>query len=186
MLIDAGAALNVTCTTLGWTPLHRACDAGHGSAVSILINRGADFSVADGYGRTPLHLACHAGDESVVKILIDGGADVNITDGQICTALHAACNTGHWPVVKLLIDAGADVNVIAVNGCTALHLACSLDRPNTHWPSLDIIPALILAGADTQVRDSDGNLPIGLIQTAKEKTVFKKAVESRALKPVLK
>jgi hypothetical protein len=51
--------------------------------------------------------------------------------------------------------------------------------------------ALILAGADTQVRDSEGRLPVDLLQDEdrRRRAIYEEAVEEvdrQVLKPVLK
>jgi len=44
--------------TNGKTLLHHACEQGHGSAVTALVEAGVALEVQDRNGRTPLHLAC--------------------------------------------------------------------------------------------------------------------------------
>jgi hypothetical protein len=73
-------------------------------------------------------------------------------------------------------------------------LTCSkVNIIRTHWyeASPEIIRALILAGADTQARDSEGRLPVQLLG-AKDRwnrAIYEEAVkdmESGALTPVMK
>jgi ankyrin repeat protein len=42
----------------GKTLLHHACEQGHGSAVTALVEAGVALEAQDRDGRTPLHLAC--------------------------------------------------------------------------------------------------------------------------------
>jgi hypothetical protein len=63
-------------------------------------------------------------------------------------------------------------------------------RPG-HEISPEIIRVIILAGADTQVRDSEGRLPAELLRAEdrQSRAIYEEAVEemdSRALRPVLK
>jgi ankyrin repeat protein len=92
MLIDGGAALNVT-NRPGCTPLHRACDRGREYIVRMLIDGGADLDVADRDGWTPLHQACrlvniptttkgHAASLEIIRTLILNGADTQARDNQ--------------------------------------------------------------------------------------------------------
>jgi ankyrin repeat protein len=184
MLINGGAGVNITDGNV-CTPLHLACLRGHGSVVSMLIDRGADVNVA-------LRRACDAGHGSVVTMLIDRGADVNVADRDGWTPLYWACDAGHGSVVTILIDGGADVNVADRNGLTPLHSACRLTHTNgIDDLSLEIIRALILAGGDTQAQDSEGHRPVELLEAANQRgrAIYEEAVvemESRALRPVLK
>jgi hypothetical protein len=56
---------------------------------------------------------------------------------------------------------------------------------------LEIVRMLILAGTDTQVRDSQGRLPVEILRAEdrQSRAIYEEAVEERdsqALKPVLK
>jgi hypothetical protein len=94
----------------------------------------------------------------------------------------------------MLIDRGADVNSPSGRGWTPLHCACSLVDPTTrpgHEASPEIIRVIILAGADTQARDSQGRLPVEFLRAEdrQSRVIYEEAVEemdSRALRPVLK
>jgi ankyrin repeat protein len=88
MLIEAGAALNVTDIIDGYTPLHWACENGHGSIVTMLIDAGADLSVTDIAGNSPLHLLCSSMNTTTtdqayldsIRALILAGADTQARD----------------------------------------------------------------------------------------------------------
>jgi ankyrin repeat protein len=94
----------------------------------------------------------------------------------------------------MLIDRGADVNVADKEGCTPLHDLCSAVNIRTtfeHEVSPEMIRVLILAGADTQVRDSQGHLPMEILQAedSQSRAIYEEAMvemDSGALKPVLK
>jgi ankyrin repeat protein len=91
----------------------------------------------------------------------------------------------------MLIDGGADLNVIDEDGHTSLHWACDSTNDILKKVSPEIIRVLILAGADTQVRDSQGHLPVELLESNDEESraIYEEAVvevDSQALKPVLK
>jgi ankyrin repeat protein len=190
-MIDRGADLTVTDGN-GDTPLHLACAEGYGYVVTVLIDRGADVNVTNDDVWTPLHRACDAGHGSVVTILIDRGADVNVADGNGETPLHWACFRGYGSIVTILIDGGADVNVADGDGQTPLHSACRLTHTNgIDDLSLEIIREVILAGGDTQARNSEGRRPVELLQAENQRgrAIYEEAVvemESRALRPVLK
>jgi hypothetical protein len=92
----------------------------------------------------------------------------------------------------MLIDGDADLNITDRKGCTPLHVACtSVSTNRMREGSLEVMRVLILAGADTQVRDSQGRLPVDLLRSDDEESraIYEEAVvemDSRALRPVLK
>lgn len=56
-LLDCGAPVDLTCEA-GWTPLHRACFAGHfGVAQELVVARKANILAGTRDGRTPILLA---------------------------------------------------------------------------------------------------------------------------------
>ena len=84
-------------------------------------------------------------DEAVIRHLVAAGATVN----ESCLLQSCAAN-GNLPVMRLLLSLRAYVNKGDSRGYTALMLACSAGA----W---DCVTHLLQVGADTDIRDSEGN-----------------------------
>ncbi len=101
------------------------------------------------------------GDAVEVKALLEQGADVDEKNGRTgWTPLTAAAYYAHAEVVNVLIGAGADANAHDANGGTPLMKAVTLgpaeDREATIARKVDIVKALLKAGADPLARDHFG------------------------------
>jgi hypothetical protein len=92
----------------------------------------------------------------------------------------------------ILMDSGADLSVTDGREQTPLHLLCrSTNTRTTDQAFLDSIRALILAGTDTQARDSEGRLPMEYLRAEdhRGRAIYEEAVaemEYGDLMPVLK
>ncbi|KAF6823075.1 ankyrin repeat domain-containing protein 52 [Colletotrichum plurivorum] len=139
----------------GRTPIYAASMNGHLEVVKVLLEKGADVSVANTNGWTPLHSASTSsnGHLDVVKILLEKGADVLVATNDGRTPLHSASSNGHLDVVKVLLASGADVSVAKKNGWTPLKAASS----NGH---LNVVKILLEKGADVLVATNDGWTPL--------------------------
>ena len=96
--------------------------AGHGrlEAVRLLLEAGADPSLADGYGTTPLKAAAGCGRLEVLRLLLGRGAAVDAADpGDGCTAFHDACFENQVECAEALARAGCDVGLKNKSGQTA-------------------------------------------------------------------
>eukprot|EP00042_Codosiga_hollandica_P045065 m.452908 g.452908 ORF g.452908 m.452908 type:complete len:688 (-) comp56928_c0_seq29:1562-3625(-) len=130
--------------------------------------------------------AALAGDVDKLTHLIHKTDDVSTPREDGCTALHAACNGGHVECMRLLLEAGADalklfqgwtvLHVAAAAGqqqCAMLLLRSQLHRQhidtNEGEPDrrtalhlaaveghLDVVKALLGAGANPELRDRTG------------------------------
>jgi ankyrin repeat protein len=58
----------------GWTPLNTAANNGHIDVMKLLLENGADVTVANQNGWTPLNSAAGNGHFNVVMLLLEKGA----------------------------------------------------------------------------------------------------------------
>lgn len=113
-------------------------------------------------------------DVGAIRNLLDGGLNPNLmirnvqpfkhqTDAlELFTLLGFAVYHKNLPLTRLLLSHGADVNGLDQFGCTALHILAM--EANEHdftdddaFKNIcDILEALLAAGADTEIEDSDG------------------------------
>src|SRR5262249_10550026 len=137
------------------------------------------------YSAQLLHLAARDSRLDMIELLVAHGADVSAVDAGICvnvsdlsimryllehgaTAQHVGKN-GFPPLVylargdkgehpeklQLLLDYGADVNGVSKIGKTALHYAATAGH-------LRVITLLLEHGANTRLRDAEGDTPLDL------------------------
>ena len=143
----------------GATPFLLASATSDGPYMKLLLELGANASLANDDNTTPLMVACGihvgsdaanevAGDESEVleaaQLLLKLGADVNAVDANGDTTMHAAALKNLPKVVQFLADKGAKVEVWNRKnkyGWTPLFIAEG-HRPGNFKPSAETIDAL--------------------------------------------
>ena len=112
LLLERGADPDVRTRPEGSTPLRDSLTT-YGLGImcfGLLLDHGANASIADSQGKTPLHHECSRGaNPAHIQMLLDAGADPNARDDEGRTPLHEAAGfyPGHGAVV--LIKAGADL-----------------------------------------------------------------------------
>jgi ankyrin repeat protein len=95
--------------------------------VRLLLERGADPTIADANGSTPLMAACDQGRLAVVRLLLKHPCAIATfinhrdIDGQ--TALWKACRNGRQGVVRALLESGADPTITTKFGTTPMAIA---------------------------------------------------------------
>ncbi|KAK3137126.1 hypothetical protein QOZ80_5BG0448240 [Eleusine coracana subsp. coracana] len=155
---DLNMDVNKPDTMRGYTPAEHAAGNGRLPALRFLLDHGADLHHMR-EGVTLLHaavekveIASHRGYAGILKMLLEHNADPNKHFTQL-TPLDMALNASSVPCVKLLLQAGADVSVTRF-----LHpLARAAKRGLT-----EAVKSLVEAGANANVPDKYGRLPIEL------------------------
>ena len=118
----------------------------------VLIDAGADVHTKNENGCSPLHYACESGALDVVKMLVEAGAGVRVTDNTEGTCLMFAADCGHTETVRYLVGLPeVDVNHQDSEDWTALHHARR---------DADVVQVLIDAGADIEMKNYYGFLPL--------------------------
>jgi ankyrin repeat protein len=159
--------------------LFDAIEQGDLDTVNAIIAAGVDVNSTDDDGETPIHVATQiaalAPNRVAVRInhldiinaLLAAGADINLLNGNGETPLHVAVEHGNLDAVNLLIAKGADLNSRTREDPfddTPLHFATmgfrrglAGDRPPNN---LNIVNALIAAGANVNAINDDGYTPL--------------------------
>lgn len=138
----------------GWTALHSSVSSGHVDVVEILLEAGADVSIANKGRRTALHYAASKGRAGIAAKLIEHGAKVNPVDEVGCTPLHRAASAGRPEVCELLLEEGAVIDATDKMGQTPLmHATICNDK--------QVALLLIRHGADVDVQDKEGYTVLG-------------------------
>lgn len=158
-----GIKMNIVNSTnpANSTPLLLAACEGYLDIVKMLLENGADLTIASRSKGTPLHAAAYYGRKDVFTHLlgVDGAKDlVDIQDDDGWTVLHSAI----WGELEVssLLDRGANLEVTTGGDqLTPLLLAALKGRK-------DIVTSLLVAGSDIKAKTKVG------------RTVFHMAAES--------
>ncbi len=155
-LVKAGLKINGS-DSKGITPLHIAAEQGSDMAARHLLNAGAKIDPRSNDGLTPLCVAASKGSPTTVELLCKKGANVNFQTPRGMTPLmFAASQHDGDETIPILVNAGARLELTDKDGMTALHHA--LKEALEGWT--DNTRALLVAGADVNAKDSQGNTPL--------------------------
>lgn len=137
-----------------WEPMHFAALAyppGDETVIRLLHYNCGYIQPWTSTGYTPLHLAAQRGNYRVCKYLLESNANVNSQDRGGPTPLQCAASNGRMDVVDLFLDWGCYIDEADSRGNTALHGAALAQR-------IDIYSLLLEDGADSTIRNADGNM----------------------------
>lgn len=119
-------------------------------------------------GITPLMMAAASHYMELCELLIQNGAKVNHkTPSENSCPLASAMISDRLDVAVLLLSHGADPNLKLEDGKSLLHTLCEHGRSfDTVMPNRkSAIRLLVLAGADLNKKDNNGNTPLHYCKT---------------------
>jgi hypothetical protein len=135
----------------GDSPMDVAALNGNASVVTVLL--------ALGVAATTQSLAYAVKYPVIVRALLAAGAPPGLAAGlgagaATVTPLMAAARASSLESVRLLLAAGASVNERGKGGCTALMYALKCDAVDSAAVVVEVVEALLDAGADVNARDT--------------------------------
>ena len=140
---------------IGETPLHQASKTGHLDIVNLLLDKGADVTVANNYGWTPLISAVSDAQVDVVKLLLAidrSGPYLKDTIGR--TPLFYAANNGAKAIVELLLAINrVDVDSKDYYNSTPLSIAARMGHG-------DVVALFLTKSHALNIEDNFGRTPL--------------------------
>ena len=123
------------------------------SQVVLLLQAYPDLAnLTDTQGFSSIHWAAKKGDRELLQILFDSGASLDqptASDSKMMP-MHWAASDGKVSSLAFLLEKRQDINAQDANGCTPVVVAAQHDQ-------LDCVIFLIKNGADTTLRDTNGD-----------------------------
>jgi len=165
------------------TPLMIASAMAHAKVVDLLLETGANPDLADANGFAPLHRVVRDSDYginlgtkdavlTIVKSLLKHGANPNVRLNQDKEKAAAEIRNGN--VQQERRRTAVTVTEIILQGATPLFLAAEVSN-------LDVIKALVEAGADPLIGTERGTTPLMMAAGAGTDVQRERALEERAM-----
>lgn len=133
---DDGTTILMLCITLG-------------KGTDIIVERGANISTYDRYGKSPLHLSVDY--DSTHFLLEQDGVKIDEPDDDGVTPIHYAVKTAKGKSVLSLLKAKANLNIRAMDGNSPLTTAINQGY------HADDISLLLKSGANPNLRNQVTN-----------------------------
>ena len=155
--LAAGANVNAQDSLSGDTALMRAAGFNHAAVARALLEAGAKPDVRRQNNTTALHDAAAEGHAEVVTLLVNARATVDARGGEgDQTPLARAVDNARADAVRELLEAGASIKTIVLADFVTMSLGNSRGAA-----TVQIVSALMGAGADVEARNSSGETALG-------------------------
>lgn len=142
----------------GRTALLLATHADHVEVARILIDAGADVNAKNSIADSPYLYAAAEGRLEILAMTLARGADLGSTNRYGGTGLIPAAHHGHVEAVYMLLKTRIDIDHVNRLGWTALLEAVILGDGGPAY--VEIVEALVNAGARTSIADREGITPL--------------------------
>jgi len=156
LLIGAGADVNPKLRKKhAWPFVLRAVNKGFRELVRELIEKGADLNATNRYGWNAWMLAMLLRHDELARLLLERRAERG--DENRPKLFHAVMDNDIEQVERL-IASGANINAQDPWGKTPLNWCCAQDNAQSRF--MDMCRTLLEAGADVNIKDEDGGMPM--------------------------
>jgi uncharacterized protein len=140
------------------TPLLLASTFDHVEVARLLVEAGADPDALDDRHDTPWLVTGVTGSVAMGEVLLAAGADLTIRNRYGGISVIPASERGHADYVRWVVSTPIDLDHVNDLGWTAMLEAVVLGDGSA--PYVDIVRALLAAGADPSIADGDGVSPL--------------------------
>jgi ankyrin repeat protein len=176
LVCPAPAGVNAPCVDAemepkgGSTPLLFAARSGDVESAKLLVAAGANVNDTAPNGDSALVVAAYSGHGNVAEFLLDKDANPSAAGGGY-SALHMALLREDPELVKALLAHGANPDVRVTKGTPHMRSSQQFGLTNTllgatpfflaaKYIEIDMMRALVAAGADPLLRAQDGTTPL--------------------------